>query len=589
MDHQYLDADEQDESTIHKYRLGDLQSFFYLLRYTRDYKWYFIPAFSLILGHALITLSAIRAMGYLVEDGLMKKDVSASWFYAGIILFLLVLGLLSNWLGPRLLAKGASFSLLKMREDIFSRLPLFPMSYYDRQPQGRIIVRITHDVEGIENFFTSSLEGLLRAIFFGISAIIAMLLTDLSLGFIISLCVFPAFIFIILTRRHARQVNRNISRSSSNCNSRLAEYLDGLPLIRIFGLEKWSKKNYDQLIDSHLNAQLNANFFYSWSRPLTTFLCGLPLTFLIWFGGRDVIAGNLGVGIFVAFSGYCNSFFQSVMALAQEFHIIQQAFSNAERVAGFLKQSTEEHVLGKDGIHQKTIDNGPLQGAISFKNVFMSYDESKWALNNINLSIEKGQKVGFIGRSGSGKSSTISLLSRLYEFQKGEIIIDGRPIRDYSRSFLRSKIGFVSQEIVVHRGSWRDNLSFYPVSTEKMEECCRQTGLLKVMNQAGLNLDSEILESGANLSSGEKQLLCFTRIFLQDPAILILDEATANMDEHHEKQVHQAIDLVMRNRTCIIIAHRVVSLKGCDRIFKFKQGEVTELPKEKHRDLIDKK
>ena len=581
MAHQYLDADEQDESLLHKYRLGDLQSFLYLLRYTRNYRWYFIPAFCLILVHALITLSAVRAMGYLVEDGLMKKDVSLSWFYAGIILFLLAIGLFSHWLGPRLLAKGASFSLLKMREDIFSRLPLFPMSYYDRQPQGRIIVRITHDVEGIESFFTTSLEGLLRSIFFGITAIAAMLLTDLSLGFIISLCVLPAFIFIVSTRRHARQVNRNISRTSSSCNSRLAEYIDGLPLIRIFGLEKWSKENYDSSIDSHLNAQLQANSFYSWSRPLATFLCGLPLTFLIWFGGRDVMAGNLGVGVFVAFAGYCNSFFYSVMALAQEFHIIQQAFSNAERVAGFLKQSTEDHVLGQDGVHHTAADGGTLKGAICFENVFMSYDGSNWTLKDINLSIEEGQKVGFIGKSGSGKSSTISLLSRLYEFQKGNIIIDGRPIRDYSRSFLRSKIGFVSQDIVVHRGSWRENLSFNPISNKKIEECCHQIGLWEIMKKSGLTLDSEILEGGSNLSSGERQLLCFGRIFLQDPAILILDEATANMDEHHERQVHQAIDLVMKNRTCIIVAHRLVSLKDCDRIFKFDCGQVVELPKER--------
>ena len=577
MTDQYLDADEQDDSLLHKYKLGDWQSFLYLLRYTRTYKRYFIPAFSLIFLHALITLSAVRTMGYLVEEGLMKKDISLSWTYAGIILLLLAAGVLSHWLGPRLLAKGASFSLLKMREDIFSRLPLFPMSYYDRQPQGRIIVRITHDVEGIENFFTSSLEGLLRAIFFGISAIIAMLLTNWSLGFVLSLCVLPAVIFIISTRRYARQVNRNISRTSSTCNSRLAEYIDGLPLIRIFGLEKWSKDNYQNSIDSHLTAQLQANSFYSWSRPLTTFLCGIPFAVLIWFGGQKVIAGNLGIGVFVAFSGYCNSFFHSVMALAQEFHIIQQAFSNAERVAGFLKQSTEDHVLGQDGVHSTAADGGALRGAISFKNVYMSYDGSEWILKDINLSMEKGQKVGLIGKSGSGKSSTISLLSRLYEFQKGDIVIDGRPIRDYSRSFLRGQIGFVSQEIVVHRGSWRDNLSFTPVSNKKIEECCERIGLWQIMKKSGLTLDSEILEGGANLSSGEQQLLCFARIFLQDPAILILDEATANMDEHHEEQVHRAIDLVMKNRTCIIVAHRLVSLKSCDRIFKFDKGKVIEL------------
>ncbi|MCY4524741.1 MAG: ABC transporter ATP-binding protein, partial [Halobacteriovoraceae bacterium] len=483
----------------------------------------------------------------------------------------------AHWFGPRLLAKGASFSLLKMREAIFSRLPMFPMSYYDRQPQGRIIVRITHDVEGIENFFTSSLEGLLKAVFFSISAIAAMLLTDFSLGLTLSFCVLPAFVFVIASRRYARQVNRNISRTSSTCNSKLAEYIDGLPVIRIFGLEKWIKQNYDNFIKSHLNAQLQANSFYSWSRPLTTFLCGVPFVVLVWFGGKEVMAGTLGVGVFVAFSGYCNSFFQSIMALSQEFHIIQQAFSNAERVAGFLKQSTEDQVLGEDGIHQTAADGGPLKGGIDFQNVSMSYDGINPVLKDVDFSIKAGEKVGFIGRTGSGKSSTISLLSRLYEFQSGDIVMDGRSIREYSRAFLRGNIGFVSQDVMIHRGTWGDNLSFEPVGNDKMKKCCEQTGLWEIMKKSNRTFDSQISEGGHNLSSGEKQLLCFTRIFLQNPAILILDEATANMDEHHEQQVHQTIDMVMKNRTCIIVAHRLAGIKNCDRIFQFDQGRVKEV------------
>lgn len=576
---QYLRKDEQDESMLSKDKLKDGQSLLYLLRFTKGARGPLILALGLILINALCMVAMARVTGSLVEEGLIAANKALAWKYACVILLLLGGDLICFWMSRKILARVATFTLLEIRKALFLHLQHLPMSYYDRQPQGRIITRLTHDVEGMENFFTSSFARLADACFLGVISIAAMVWTDLALGSMVASWAIPAFLFVLLTRDRARFFNRRISRASSACNARLSEYVDGLEVIRSLGLEDWTKRQYDGLVDEHQKAQLTANSFFSWSRPLMTFLCALPLIAFVWMGGHAVLASTLSVGIFVAFVGYCERFFHPIMTLAQEFHIIQQAFTSAERVALFLKESTENEVLGRDGpLDGRKMPS--LQGLVRFENVSMAYEAPHWIVKDLNFTIEKGEKIGMVGATGSGKTTTISLLLRLYEFQKGTISLDGHSIRDYSRSFLRDHIGLVSQDVVLFRGTLRENLSFggkdERMADQHIIECCRETGLLQVMEHSSLHLDSEVLENGANLSAGERQLLSLTRILLKNPSILILDEATAHIDSHHERIVHRGIERVMKGRTCLIVAHRLETLKNCDRIFVFDRGHIKE-------------
>jgi ATP-binding cassette subfamily B multidrug efflux pump len=450
-----------------------------------------------------------------------------------------------------------------------------PMSFYDRQPQGRIVTRVTHDVEGMEDFFVSSLGRLSSAIFFATTSIIAMCVTDLKLGLILISSVIPAIIFIYTTRNAVRKVNRRMTKSSSAANSKLAELISGLEVIRSFGLEDWSKKEYDDVIDEYEGAHLAANSFYGWSRPLISFLCGLPLVGLIGIGGYKVLAGTMGVGLFVTFIRYCERFINPIMMLAREFNVIQQAFTSAERVASFLNHDEEDIVLGKDGTKVKISDS--IKGQISFKNVSMAYDGKNFVLNGLNFDIEAGEKIGLVGQTGCGKTTSVSLISRLYDFQKGDILIDDIPIRDYQRDFLRSNIGFISQNVVLIKGSLRENLCFDDrIDDSEILSACEKTGMAKVMLDNGLTLDSHLVEGGENLSTGQRQLLALTRILLRNPSLLIMDEATANIDEQFERIIHDAVEKIMENRTCLIIAHRLNTLKECDRIFVFDQGKLVE-------------
>ena len=341
-------------------------------------------------------------------------------------------------------------------------------------------------------------------------------------------------------------------------------------------MEKWSSKNYDKSVDQLLDATLKANLFMATTRPLVSFFCGLPIIVLLGVGGYKVVGGSLAVGVFVAFLRYCERFVHPFMHLAREFNIIQEAFTKAERVVAFLSEKNEDDTLGMNGLVDRK-SSLSLKGNLEFRNISMYYNPTDWILKNVSFKISQGEKVGFVGTTSCGKTTTVSLLARLYDFQKGDIIIDNKSIRDFNRNYLRSKIGFVSQDVVIFKGSIRENLqTHYSSNDMEILSACQKTGLLQIMKKNHQTLDSMILDGGSNLSIGERQLLALTRITLVKPEIMIMDEATANIDPDYEKIIHNAIDLLMKDKTCIIIAHRLETLKSVDRILVFRDGRIVE-------------
>lgn len=569
----YLKADEQDESSLKKAGVSDLKSLFFLLGYSKPERWRYSAGFTMVFISAFVAILSARWMGFLVEDGLLPKvwDVSVKWAIG--IFVLEAMSVFMGWWGRKILAESASRTILAIRQSLFDHLQLLPVSYYDRQPQGRIITRVTHDVEAIEDFFAAVLGRLFAAVMLAAIAAAGMIITNWKLGLLSLLAMVPAVWLVFATRNQVRDVNRNMSRLSSMLNARLAEYLSGIPVIRSFGLEKWSQERYNESVDEYLGAHLKANFLYSWSRPLISFFCSLPLVAVVWAAGYQILAGTLGVGIFAAFIRYADRFFNPMQMLAREIHLIQQALTNSERVSVFLQEAAEEKVLGGDG----DVKDVKLDGAVTFDNVSMAYAGENWVLKNVSFDLKPGECVGLVGTTGSGKTTTVSLLSRLYPYQKGMITLDGRNLADYERAFLRRSIGFVSQETILFRGSLRLNLTLEESFDEAdIQRAVDLTGLGKVMRAAGMTLDSLVLDGGSNLSTGERQLVSLTRILLRDPALLVLDEATANVDPGYEKIIQDALRVVMKGRTCLIIAHRLHTLDICDRILVFKNGELVE-------------
>lgn len=570
-------ADDQDESRLHDKGMGDVQSLKTLLSYAKPFRLQISGALSLIFGSSLLAVYSSKLMGDLLEKGLLARNFNRSVTYAVGILLLEIGSIYFIWTGRKILADSASKVIYSVRKKLFAKLQELPLQYYDRQPQGRIVTRITHDVEGIEEFFTASLGNLLSAGMMTILAVSAMLVTNIKLGLIMTAAIIPSIVLMIKTKDFLRNSNRRVSKFSSAINARLSEYLNGLDVIRSFGLEKWTMEKFSQSVDDYLYAQLKGNLLFAWSMPLVSFCATIPLIGLVWYAGPGVLSGTFSVGLFVSFVRYYERFFNPMMLLSREIHVVQQAFTSTERVMSFLHEADEEKTLDNRG-HMKLTH---LEGDIKFENVFMQYGAGDWVLKDLNFHIRPGEKIGLVGKTGCGKSSTVSLLSRLYEFQKGEIKIDDISIRNFDRHALRDQIGFVSQDAIIFKGTLRENLSCdETLSDQDLFDAARTTGLVRALSQGGshdgFNLDTAILEGGANLSVGQRQLISLTRVLLKNPSILILDEATANIDPFYEEIIHEAVMTMMTNRTCLIIAHRLDTLKACDRVFVFNQGELVE-------------
>jgi len=564
----YLNKDET------RGRLQDYKSFLYLMKFSKAYRLQISISMCLLFLSAMAVIYSAGQMGYLIEYGLLAKNWPHTVRIAAVIVTCEALAIFLTWQGRRLLARAATNSVFGIRKFIFNHINQLPISYYDREPQGRIVTRMTHDVEGIENFFNSSLGKILDSIIIFTFAMITMIISSPKLGVFLLLLILPSILLTFLTRKKIRSINRNMSKNNSACNSKLSEFLNGLTVIRSFGLENWSRSEYEKVVSSHLSSLMQANHFYSWSRPLTNLLTELPLLGLLFFGGLGVIDGTLSVGLFVAFIRYCERFSHPIANLTREIHVIQQAFTSAERVTTFLQEADETIALGQDG--PLSADN--LKGKIEFKNVSMSYNEHRFALDQLSFIVLPGEKIGLVGRTGSGKTSTVSLLSRLYEFQSGEILLDDVSIRKYNRSSLRKNIGFVSQDVAIFKGTLRDNLACgHEIAHAEIVGAIKSTGLGRVMLRNDLTLDTEILEGGSNLSVGERQLVSLTRVLLNKPQLLILDEATSNVDPEYENVIHQAVDLLMEKKTCIIVAHRLTTLKNCDKILVFQDGNLAEM------------
>ncbi len=569
----YFSLDDQDEKNK-TFKDSSLRSILFIVNYAREHKSKMMIGFTLLFLYSGSAMYSGFYMGKLVGEGLATKNWDLTKRFAVLVMCLELFSLLLNYFGRKIITVQSSHIIFNMRKALFHKLSKLPLSFLDRWPEGRVVTRLTHDVEGVETFFTGSLGRILNAVFMAIASIVAMTTTDILLSIIIIVSMIPALCLVLVTREKVKSLTKAMSKFSSQINSKLSEYIDGLYVIRSFGLEEWSRQKFKENVQKHVDKSLEANFFYGWSRPLVSFLCGLPLVMLVWFGGNRVLEGTMTLAIFVAFLRYSERFFMPVMMLFREIHVIMQAFSNASRVANFLEFEVERDVFsnGMDLPHHK------LSGDITFKKVWMSYNKSEnWSLKDVSFKVVEGEKIGILGTTGSGKTTLISILSRLYDFQKGEIRIGKYSIKEWNVESLRSQIGLVSQDVILFKGSLRDNLTVNPdISNNEILAIAKFTGLDHVMERNNLLLDSEVKDGGVNYSAGEKQIISLTRICLLDPQILILDEATANIDPFYENILHSGIEYLMKNKTSLIIAHRLDTIKDCDRLLVFENGQLKE-------------
>ena len=424
--------------------------------------------------------------------------------------------------------------------------------------------------------FSATLARVLSAVITIISVFIAMITLEPKFGLLIVISALPSLLLNYFARKVLLHWLRTQKKRNAKANATLAEFLSGLQVIKLLHLEEWTQSIYNRLVKKHLQASVSLMNWNTAIRPLTVMLCLVPTVLVIVLGGRQVIDGIMPLGMFVVFVRYSERFLAPVRTIAQEIHQIQDALSSSERIGQLLQEQDESSQLGADGIHA-----APIEGQMEFDHVSMHYHESKPVLQDISFKVARGMRVGLVGESGSGKSSTVNLIPRLYPFQQGKILIDGIPIEQWQRHCLRTQLGVVSQDIVIFKGSLRENLLGAAQRPEEISDAmifdaAEKTGLMHVMQNLTDGLDTFIFQSGSNLSMGERQLIAFTRMLIKDPAILILDEATANIDESHELLIQNATSVLMKDRTCFIVAHRLSTIIQCDLILVFRDGRIVE-------------
>ncbi|WP_430883874.1 ABC transporter ATP-binding protein [Fusibacter sp. JL216-2] len=492
-----------------------------------------------------------------------------------IMTFVIILvgGFLLNYLQALLLNYAAQRQIYEMRQALFNHLMHQSLSFFDKNPVGRLVTRVTNDMKNISDMYTNVLINAFKDVLLLGGTIFVMFALNAKLA-LVSLITFPLIgLAAWRFRMKAREAHRAVKVKIAKINSALSENISGMKIIQIFDQQAAIKDAFKKVNDEHLEVSLDEIRVFAIFRPTMNLIYSLTLAILIWYGGGKALQGALELGVLFAFINYTEQFYRPIFDLSEKFNILQSAMASAERI--FLLFDTNE------GIEEVNapIRLEPFRGEIEFKNVWFSYDEDNWVLKDVSFKVEPGDTVAFVGATGSGKTTIISLLNRFYDIQKGQILVDGFDIKTLSLDDLRGKIGMVLQDVFLFAGDIKGNirLNQRDMPMECLESVARHVNADPFIKKLPGGYDEPVQERGSTLSAGQRQLLSFARALAFNPDVLILDEATANIDTETEQLIQDAIDKVVRDRTTIVVAHRLSTIQNSDKIIVLHKGEIREV------------
>jgi ATP-binding cassette subfamily B protein len=513
---------------------------------------------------------------------LSKEELSAfrKQDYAGLVvlagLFVLnvaVVGVFTYWQSVILSNTGQQI-IFDMRNVMFAHLSKLQTSYFDRNPVGRLVTRVAHDVEAVNQLYSQVIVNLAKEILLlvGIASIMLVLNVKLAL---VSFAVIPLLIAVTFyfkgIIREAQRVTRVML---SRLNSFLAESLSGMTIVQMFTREKQQLDEFVKLNDEHYRAGMRGSVNNSIFNPMIGFIGNLALALVVWYGGHSVLAAGVTFGVVYAFTTYVRQFFQPLTALADRYTQIQTALASAERIFELM----EERPAIVDRPDAKAIER-PLRGNIRFDRAWFAYNAEEWVLKDISLEMKQGETVAFVGATGAGKSSIIGLINRFYDIQQGSITIDDVEVRDYKLDELRRSVGVIQQDPFVFTGNIYDNIRMNraELSDEEIRAAAKELAMDDFIERLPLGYETPVGEQGVKLSSGQQQLLAFLRVYVSDPDILILDEATSHIDTETEETLQQGLMRLSRGKTTIIVAHRLSTIRHADNIIVLDKGRVQEM------------
>jgi ATP-binding cassette subfamily B multidrug efflux pump len=462
------------------------------------------------------------------------------------------------------------YIMYDLRKQIFQHLQRLDVQFFDRNPVGRLMTRVTTDVDALNDMFTAGFVAIFGDIFVLVGIVIVLFWMNWRMALVL-FSITPLILLVsIWFRRGARITYRQVRARIAAINAFLQEHISGMSTVQLFNREEKEAEKFDDLNVRHRDANIDSIFYYAVFYPVIELIQTIGIALIVWYGGGMVLRNTLSIGALIAFFQYAQRFYEPISDLSEKYNILQAAMAASERIFKLLDTPVR---IPDEG----NLTVGPFQ-SIEFRNVWFAYNDEDWVLKNVSFRVERGERVALVGHTGAGKTTVTALLLRFYEPQRGEILVNGVNIRKYKLASLRALFAIVQQDFFLFTGTVAQNISLADprIPSESVREAARRVQASRFVERLPQTYDAEVRERGAGFSVGEKQLLSFARALAFNPPVLILDEATSSIDTETERLIQEAIQTLMAGRTSIIIAHRLSTIRSADMILVFHHGEIRE-------------
>ena len=543
------------------------------------YRRYFVLAVVLTFLVSVVSPAIPFMIQYTVDNKVMEFDGYGLWVFSGVIGGLLILqGLLQygqtyllNWLGQN--------AIFRLRRDVFNHIMSFRHSVFDRTPLGQFMTRCINDVEAVASVFSQGMINIIGDFMQVFIILGVMFYMDWELT-LVCLTIFPfmatsAYIFKEKVKVAFQDVRYQVAR----LNSFLQEHITGMMVIQVFGKEDREFNNFQSINQDHRDAHIRSVLYYSVFFPVIEIFSAIAVALIVWYGAQNVLTGDTTIGVLMAFLLYLNLLFRPVRQIADRFNTLQMGMVASERI---FRVMDHKEAIPDEGNYNP----GHITGRVQFENVWFAYKEEEYILKDISFEADTGQTIAIVGATGAGKTTIINLLNRMYDIQHGSIKIDGVDIKDYDLSFLRSQIGVVLQDVFLFSDSVANNIKLYnsEINRKDIYDAAERLGAMQFINNLPGGLDYQVQERGATLSAGQRQVISFIRAVIQNPRILVLDEATSSVDNETEEILQQAAEVLLKGRTSVVIAHRLATIQNADKIIVMDHGKIRE--QGTHKELL---
>ena len=566
-----------------------------LLEYMRPYAWRVFLALALVMVVTPLELAPPVLFQKAIDNYLVPGmngvlALSSAWrgilwislLYFGVLCF----DFLAQYIQIRIMQRVGQQTMYDMRTEIFGRLQRLPMSYFDKNPVGRLMTRVTTDVDALNDLFAAGVVTMINDFF--LLAVMAGLLFRIDAKLALDAMAVLPFILVVtlIFRKYVRDANRKIRTAIARINAFLQEYISGMSVVQLFNRENKAREEFAKRNKDNMLAWRDAILAYALFYPVVEFLSFATIALIYWSGGNRILGNSLTLGILIAFTMFAQRFFRPIQDLSEKFNILQSAMAASERIFKLLDEPI-------------TIESNPNaqrlvapRGEIEFRNVWFSYKnvaapkDEDWVLRDVSFRVSAGETFAIVGHTGAGKTTVISLLLRFYDIQRGQILLDGVDIRLLDLQELRRQFGIVLQDPFLFTGTVESNvrLGTEGITRKTVQHALDEVGLGDLMRSLPQGVETEVNERGSTLSVGQRQLISFARALAHNPRFLILDEATSSVDTKTELQIRDALDRLLSGRTALVIAHRLSTIQHADRILVFHKGRLRE--QGAHQDLL---